>query len=146
MSPKSTFLLDKFCDTENFDLLAVQESGEHDIEKISLSNMDVITDDNNSANRGVLLYVKKEHSITKLKEINQLSTNIDTTWGITVIQNKRFIIGTVYLKHRYLKGVEDLITMLNKANTMKAKLKAYGIIVIGDLNARHTLWGDRIKD
>ena len=146
MSPKSTFLLDKYCDEKRFDVLAVQESGKKDIDKITLSNMDVITDDNSAANRGVLLYIRNEHSITKLKEINKLSKAIDSTWGIAVIHNKRFIIGSVYLKHQYLKGVQELISMLSKAHDLKPKLKASGIIVIGDLNARHTLWGDKIKD
>ena len=146
MSPKSTFLLDKYCYDQDFDILAVQESGNQDHDKISISNMDFISDDNRAANRGVLLYARNNHSITKLKEISQLSTNIDTAWGITVIQNKRFIIGSVYLKHHYLKGVQELISMLNKADNLKSQLKASGIIVIGDLNARHTLWGDRISD
>ena len=146
MSSRSRFMLDRYSDSESFDILAVQESRNTDDDKISICNMDVITDDNHAKNSGVLLYTSDKHSITKLKEISQISTNIDTTWGITVIKNKRFVIGSVYLKHNYINGIQDLINMLNKAKDIKSKLKASGIIVIGDLNARHTLWGDKIID
>ena len=105
MSSRSRFMLDRYSDSESFDILAVQESRNTDDDKISICNMDVITDDNHAKNSGVLLYTSDKHSITKLKEISQISTNIDTTWGITVIQNKRFIIGSVYLKHNYIKGI-----------------------------------------
>ena len=146
MSEKSRFVLDKYTDDQRFDIVVVQESRNSDNEKISLTNMEAITDDNNAKNSGSIIYVRNTHSITKLKEINKISTNIDTSWGIAVIHNKRFIIGSVYLKHHYINGVEEFITMLKKASELKSKLKATGIIVMGDFNARHTLWGDKISD
>ena len=146
MSEKSRFVLDKYTNDQMFDIIVVQESRKPDNEKIALTNMEAITDDNNAKNSGAIIYARNTHSITKLEEINKISTNIDTSWGIAVIHNKRFIIGSVYLKHQYIKGIQEFITMLKKANELKSKLKATGIIVMGDLNARHTLWGDRISD
>ena len=84
MSPKNTFLFDNYCYDQDFVILAVQESGNQDHDKILISNMDFISDDNRAANRGVLLYARNPHSVTKLKEISQLSTNIDTAWGTTL--------------------------------------------------------------
>ena len=111
-------MLDKYTDDKKFDIVATQETGTTENDKINPTNMEAITDDNNAKNRGTIIYVRNTHSITKLKEINQMSTNIDASWGIAVIQNKRFIIGSVYLKHHYINGVYEFINMLNKANEL----------------------------
>ena len=142
MSEKSRFMLDKYSYDEKYDLVYVQESGTTENNKIELTNMNVLSDDNEACNKGALIYANNSHSLTKLKEINQMSKDIDTSWGITVMKNKRFIVGSVYLKLNYLKGIEEFINMLNKANELKFKFNASGIIVMGDFNARHSLWGD----
>ena len=146
MSSRSRFMLDKYADTNQFDAMAVQESGTTEHEKLAVTNMQTITDDNCAKNKGSVLYMKNLYSLTKLKELNQISKNIDTSWGITVIDNKRLIIGSIYLKLHYLDGIQEMITMLNKANDIKLKLKATGVILIGDLNARHTSWGDSMNN
>ena len=143
MSSRSKLLLDKFSYDEDFDLIFAQETESTDKEEISLTNMSCITDNNTSKNKGSALYTHNSHSITKLNEINEISCNIDTCWGIVVINNKRFIVGSVYLKLNYVNGVKEFINMLNKANELKSKFKASGIIAAGDFNARHTLWGDK---
>ena len=118
LSNNSKFMLDKYTDDKKIVIVATQETETTENDKINLTNMEAITDDNNAKNRGTIIYVRNTHSITKLKEINQMSTNIDASWGIAVIQNKRFIIGSVYLKHHYINGVYEFINMLNKANEL----------------------------
>ena len=90
-------MLDKYTDTKNYDVLAVQESETTDEDKLKITNMQVVADDNCSRNKGSVLYINNKYSITKLKEINQISKNIDTSWGVTVIHNKRFIVGSLYM-------------------------------------------------
>ena len=143
MSSRSKFLLDKFSSDEDFDLVFAQETESTDKDKIELTNMCCITDNNSASNKGSAIYARNSHSITKLNEINEISREIDTSWGIIVINNKRFIVGSIYLKLNYLNGVKEFINMLNKANELKIKFKASGIIAVGDYNARHTLWGDK---
>lgn len=146
MSSRSRFMLDKYEDINQFDIVAAQESGTTDNDKLAVTNMQEITDDNNANNKGSVLYMKNPYSMTKLKELNKLSKNIDTSWGIAVLHNKRFIIGSVYLKLNYIDGIQEMITMLNKANELRLKIKATGVIVVGDLNARHTAWGDSVNN
>ena len=59
-----------------------------------------------------------------------------------VINNKRYAIGTVYLKLEHANGVSDLLKMLDLARSCAIKYHASGPLLIGDLNARHTIWGD----
>ena len=58
LSEKSRFVLDKYVDDNKFNAVAVQETGNHNIDSISLSNMQVITDPNNASNKGSALYIR----------------------------------------------------------------------------------------
>ena len=146
MSNRSHFMLDNYADNNKYDVIALQESDTIEEEKLKLSNMFALTDNNSAKNKGSVLYINNEHSMTKLTELNQLSKNIDSAWAVTVIHNKRLIIGSIYLKLNYLEGIQEMITMLTKAQELQLKLKATGIILTGDLNTRHIAWGDSISN
>lgn len=142
LSSRSQILLDKYADSEKIDILAVQESGTGDKEKLKLINMKTVVDTNNSANRGAVLYVHNNISCTTLTEISKVSKNIDSAWGLTVIKNRRYIIGSIYVKLKYIHAITEVMKMLNIAEKLTKKVKAAGVILIGDFNARHTSWGD----
>lgn len=144
LSEKSRFPLDKYNHEENFDWLFVQETMTVDKEKLKLNGMTTFCDNNGARNRGVTLYVKDEHSTSEIKEISDISDKIDAVWVLTVIGGKRYILGTVYAKHHYKNAITDVLAMLNKAESMCKKLKALGVILFGDLNARHTFWKDSV--
>ena len=146
ISGRNHLLLDKYVYDENIKILAVQESLSCDKDKINLTNMKTITDTNKAANRGAVLYVHNTLPSSNLIEIARLSKNIDSAWALVVIDNKRYIIGSVYVIDRYRDSMKDTLLLINAAEQLKSKLKAAGIILMGDFNARHTLWGDRIID
>ena len=142
MSDRSKITLDRYANNIELDILTVQETGSCDLEKLKLNNMKVISDDNKANNKGSALYVNKKFTITKLKEINEISKNIDASWGLGVINKKRYIIGSVYVKLDYQNAISDVIQMLNKAYSLMGKLRAVGVLLSGDFNARHVMWGD----
>ena len=142
MSDRSKISLDQFVDKENYDFVAIQETGTIDQTKLSLSNMTAITDSNKAQNKGAALLARNKHSITKLDKISENYNNIDSVWGLAVSNNSRYIVGSVYAKLGEVECISDIISMLEKAQQMKAQLKAKGVILMGDLNARHQLWGD----
>ena len=145
-SVRSKFMLNKYTNSEDFDILCVQETLTDDLSSLELNNMSVISDTNKAANRGVALYVSDRHSLTKLNTISELSRNIDSCWGLVVIANKRYIIGNVYIKRNYKSAINDVFNMLEAAQQMQTKHKALGIILSGDFNARHFSWGDKTID
>ena len=141
LSDRSKFVLDKYAEEEQYDVLTVQETGTVNMSKLAISNMTAITDSNKAQNKGAALYVRNNHSITEL-DIPTTYKNIDSCWGLTVIQNSRYIVGNIYVKLGDVTGITNMISMLEKAQLMSAKLKSKGVILTGDMNSRHQFWGD----
>ena len=146
MSNRSKMMLDKYIDLNKLDIVAVQESGTSCKQKLTLTNMKLITDTNNASNRGAVLYVHNTISCTSIPEISNISKQIDSAWGLVIVNNRRYVIGSVYVKLNYNNGITDVLKMLNAADTYRKKVKAAGVILTGDLNARHTVWGDTMKN
>ena len=142
LSKRSKLTLDQYVESEGFDLVLVQETGTCDLTKLKLSNMNCITDRNNASNRGSSLYLRDHCSLASLDQISAISKNIDSAWGLVIINNSRYIVGTVYCKLNHDPAIDEIIAMLNKAKSISAQLKAKGTILMGDMNARHEFWGD----
>ena len=146
LSVRSKMLVNKYNDIKDIDILAVQETGSGDLLNLELLNMSVICDTNKASNKGTALYVNNKHSITKLDTISKLSRNIDSCWGLVVIGKKRYIIGNVYVKLNHKPAITEVLKMLRAAEQKQTELKASGIILTGDFNARHLSWGDTVNN
>ena len=98
ISKRNHLLLDKYTEENSIKILAVQENLSCEKEKIKLTNTKTITDTNRSKNRGaVLYYVHNSIPSTNLVEISRLSKQIDSAWSLVVLENKRFIIRSIYM-------------------------------------------------
>ena len=146
LSARSKMMMDKYVDDEAYDVVCVQETGTIDSRNVNLCNMNVITDTNKASNRGASIYINNKYSLTRLESISQMYKNIDSSWGLMVIENQRFIIGTVYVKLNYQPAVEETLEMLNKAQNLCPKMRAKGVILLGDFYARNTACGDSITN
>ena len=144
MSNRSRMVINNYIENENIDILLVQETGSCNSADLELHNMNLITDTNDAANKGAALYVNQNHSITNLHTISKKSKNLDSCWGLVVAFKKRFIIGNIYVKLNHKPAISEIIKMLKEAEKKKEELKASGIILMGDFNARHLSWGDKV--
>ena len=142
LSERSRFMLDKYVSEKNIDVLCVQETGTADMDRHKLWNMNVSLDVNKGKNKGCALFTRNDLSTTPLPQIAEVSRDVDSVWSLVVVNNKRYVIGTVYLKLGHEKGMPELLKMLDLARLCAIKYHAAGPLLIGDLNARHTLWGD----
>ena len=142
LSEKSRFLLDKYSYDEQFDLVAAQETRTTDKDKLKLTGMTAYCDKNNAKNRGTVIFVKDELPCSEIPEITNITNDLDSVWLLVVIGGKRYIIGNVYVKLHYTNAIQDVLRMLDKAESLCQKLKALGVILCGDLNSRHTFWND----
>ena len=142
LSSKSRMLLDKFANDENFGIIFGQESGQREIEKMKLPNMKTVVDTNGSKNRGAILYIHNSIPHVNLSEISKQSIHLDSAWALAIINKKKYVVGSIYVKHHYQDAIKDTLSMLRFANMRKNSLKAQGIILAGDFNARHPAWGD----
>ena len=146
LSARSKITLDKYNHTHKFDIIAVQETETAVAEKLQIENMKEFPDTNQARNSGAALYVKSDIHCTRLPEISKASKQLDSAWCLAVINNKRFIVGSVYVKLNHSTAITETIKMLKAAQTKRAKLKACGVILTGDFNARHSLWGDHVDN
>ena len=143
MSDRSRFALDKYCHDMSLDILALQESSTIDKSNLDLTFMSHISDTNGGANKGAMLYVNNNKlSVTNIPEISQKSKDIDSAWGLVCGKGFRYIVGSVYLKLSYNNAVKDLLLLLKESKVMCHKFGAKGVLLLGDFNARHQLWGD----
>ena len=142
LSNKSRFMLDKYIHDKKIGILFVQETGPRDIEKMKLANMKTIVDTNESKNRGTALYIHNSISSVTLPEISQQSKEIDSAWSLVILNKKRYIVGSIYVKHHYPDAIKGTLSLLNYTNNKRNSLEAQGIIMAGDFNARHSAWGD----
>ena len=109
--------------------------------------MGYITDTNNSLNRSASLYVNSEKfSINQLPQVSKVSRNKDTAWGPVCGKGFKYVVGSIYLKLDHKEAVNELIKILESAKKQASQLKAKGIIVFGDYNARNRLWGNQIDN
>lgn len=95
MSSRSQFALDHYCDEKRLDILAVQETESTAKEKLTLSNMSVITDENRACNKGTVLYIRNYMNATPLPEISLLAGNLDSAWAMVSLKNFRIMVGSV---------------------------------------------------
>ena len=144
--PNSKCLLEKYAYEQNIKILPVQETLTSDVEKLHFLNMNCIHDPNQSKNRGAALYVSHEYTITKLDKISKISTEMDSAWALVIINNTRYIMGSIYVKRNYSNAIPEVIHMLNEAHNTMEKMKAAGVMLFGDFNARHLSWGDTKND
>ena len=142
-SEKCRMALNNFIHKEEIHILAAQETGEYKNDNYELHNMNFITDTNGGTNRGAAIYVNNNLSITKLDNISKMSKHLDSCWGLVVAFNKKFIVGSIYINHKHKPAILETMNMLKEAEIKKQEMKASGIILMGDFNARHYAWGDK---
>ena len=144
--PNSKCLLEKYNYEKKFKVLAVQETLTSDKDKLHFLNMNCISDTNQSKNRGAALYVSHEHDVIKLDHIAKISKEIDSAWGLVIINKTRYVIGSIYVKRNLNTAINEVMNLLDEAHATMTKMKASGVILLGDFNSRHVTWGDTKND
>ena len=143
LSQRSHMMLNKYVYDKDILLLSIQETGDLKNSRYKyLNDMNTFEDTNHQRNKGCAIMVKKGVMFTQLTELSLLSSIIDSVWGMLSWNGKNYIIGNIYLKLDCIQGVKDMLRMLDHAQTLNKLHKCCGIILMGDLNARHQLWND----
>ena len=142
LSQRSTIALDKFINTSNIDICAVQET---------LHNQSLFTNYctfysntlQTDPGRGVALIIKK-----KFQPQTILNSDGDIIWVlITLPSGSRSMVGSVYFNpSKSNSDFENLIKNMVKAIQFRKSQGISHIIVLGDWNARHMEWGDKVSN
>ena len=146
LSQCSQFMLNKFIYDSNIKILAVQETGTYDDKKLDLLNMHCYKDTNEAKNRGCAIYISKDLKSTPLPQIGACSNAVDSAWSLVVLNGIRLIVGSLYVKLNDNEAMAEALKLLNHANNLTSTTCAKGILVFGDFDARHALWGDNCSN
>ena len=146
LSGKSKFMLEKYVEQNDIDILAIQETKTADSDILNMKNMHMVKDMNRAINIGCAIYTKYYMKIVPLDDIAALSTKLDTAWCQVICGDQHYIIGAIYVKLKYQDGIPDALAMLERANQHAQLVKAKGVIMVEDFNARHVMWEDHVNN
>ena len=91
---------------------------------------------------GVAIIISKDFSCTRLNQL-ELKGH-DSIRTLTVVAGLKIIFGTAYLKPNETASREKFIKQREKVVNFYHQHNLDGVLFLGDCNARHRLWGDRI--
>ena len=85
------------------------------------------------------------HNRTSPSAVNQLqSGDTDILWAYTIIDNRTAMIGGLYIRPNDRIGFAKALENIETALIYAAKQGIQDIVIMGDFNARHFAWGDKM--
>ena len=89
---------------------------------------------------GESLLIHKSLSCTEVLSLK--SKEVDVAWCITYLERCPILVGSVYIPPNKEKQLEKFLKNLNEARKYCTVNKIDNLLVLGDYNARHTMWQD----
>ena len=65
----------------------------------------------------------------QINEIAEISKTVDSSWGLTVIRNKRYVVGSVYVKLNCPTAISDTVNMLVSAQNMHTVIPTFNCLL-----------------
>ena len=134
--------LDKFTYKRSIDILALQETNVDSLDHNVLCNKTTFLNNNG---RGVSLSINNTlhpQHITLLEEVS-----CSTVWVLTNVEGKKLLLGSVYCNpDPTTESFKSLLLNIKKAWSYCTQKGIPSMMVLGDYNARSSVWGDRIEN
>ena len=146
MSENCCMALNHYLHSNSIDVVCLSETKAETIQTSAFPGMTTILKPNsaNPRQRGVAVLVKEGIEITRHTDLEPSS--LDLLICTISLEKRRYILCSVYSPPNNRSVLEATIRSLEYVNRQTARLNAEGILVIGDLNARHQHWGDHAKN
>ena len=143
LSNHSKLALDKFIFNNNISLVALQET------KLNQSQLDSL---GNFKNLESFFVPKLDHTYgvgllisplllpQRVKDLEE--PDCDIIWCVITIKNSPVLVASAYTPPNNLLKCKNLLANINNAHNYATKNKIKNILVFGDFNGRHMMWGD----
>ena len=115
-------------------LIALQETKLNTNNNVHLKNYNIYRKDRNENGGGVLLAV---HNSCPNYRIN-INTHLEVIACAVYFKNKKLNVASVYIPGNITFSIDDFVGVLNQMEGDK--------LLLGDFNAKHNLWGSKIRD
>ena len=86
------------------------------------------------------MLIHKSLSCTEVLSLK--SKEVDVAWCITYLEHCPILVESVYIPPNKEKQLEKFLKNLNEARKYCKVNKIDNLLVLGDYNARHTMWQD----
>ena len=143
LSNAKQLLLNKYLEDQKPDFVALNETKKQ-IPENFFTNYRTFSRCIGQNQRGVSLSVPKDTSCFEIKELE--NKKFDSIWCAVQYHKQPILVATAYIPPGEVNIMEEFIITFEsaidfaKANNMK------GVLFVGDLNARSTLWGDSLTN
>lgn len=146
MSKNTIMALERYIWSQKLDIVCLSETKIGELPLHAFPDMKCILKPNaaNSRHRGVAMIVKNNIQFTRYTELEPPTA--DMLVSITKIGGHRYFICSVYSPPKENDKLLEILDATSNIMKQMSALKVDGLILIGDLNARHETWGDHTQN
>ena len=146
LSENCTMALNRYLQTQNIDLLCLCETKVQNFPSQAFpgTNCFLKPNSNKARQRGVALLARPGIEITRHVELE--SSTADILVCIVKLNDQRIVLCSVYSPPNDLAALNAICQTIKSITKQTSKLNATWMLVLGDLNARHSNWGDHIRN
>ena len=147
LSQHSKTALDKFAHNNSISLLALQETKLKEDQINSLENFpnhESYFLPKVDGTYGVGFLISPDHLPQRIPELEE--PGCDIIWCLVKVNNTCLLTASAYTPPNNLQKLQKLISNINNAHQYAEKNKIKDMLVFGDFNSRHIIWGDTISN
>ena len=142
LSQRSQLCLDKYINENLADVVFLSET--KCTEMNTFTNFNSILKQNKinpTQQGGVAILAQQSITVDRLGYLER--DDIDAIFAVVTIGNNRLLVSSVYIPPNSPQKLNAFTAMITVACSQINDLKCKGLLIVGDLNARHREWGDK---
>ena len=139
LSNAKQLLLNKYLEDQKPDFVALNETKKQVPENF-FTNYRTFSRCRGLNQRGVSLSVPKDISCCEIQELK--NEKFDSLWCAVQYRKQSILVATAYIPPEDVNEMEEFINTFGSAINFAKENNMKGVLFVGDLNARSTLWGD----
>ena len=145
LAHRTSLCLDQYINTQNADLVFLSEtkSQSHSIVTNFYCHLKPNMQSPSRAG-GVAILVNNKHVSDRMQVLEY--NDVDAMFVVVTLFGTRLLLCSVYIPPNSSDTLQRFFDIISRANLELKSLKCQGLVIIGDLNARHSDWGNQVDN
>lgn len=140
-SDRSVMSLNKYINDKMADIVCISETKTGN--DLHFDNFTALLKPNIDSHRGgVALLVHKSATVDRISELEK--SDVDVLVSVVTIGKKRLLVCSVYSPPNDKKKLCKALKVFQDVNSARATYRCCSTLIVGDLNARHFNWNNKI--
>lgn len=140
LSERSSVCLNQYVNSNHPDIVFLSETNTKSFPKFN--NYDLLIKPSKQMKGGVGFLFSRASSFERQAHLEH--PDLDAMFCVANIGKLRALLCSVYIPPNNDAKLKQFLVMATKAIGQTSQLRCSGLIILGDLNARHYKWGDHI--